>query len=104
MKKLDILTILTQRAVGQENAIDSVTLAGLMGEQVNVASSYLHWLWQQDSLARFVSRERRDSLGRPKASYRYYVRKSANIDALLRPERVTVKRAEFDASALEACW
>lgn len=111
MKKLEILTLLTERAVGSQNAIDSVTLAIWIGSEVNVASSYLHLLWQQESVERFVSRERKDSLGRPKASYRYYVRKSANIRALLLASEAISDRAGFkakvpgfDASALVSAW
>lgn len=110
MKKLAILTLLTERAVGPQNAIDSVELAALIGTEVNVASSYLHLLWQQESIARFVSRERKDSLGRPKASYRYYVRKSANVAALLRASEAIAAQSRFrarpgfDTAGLVAAW
>lgn len=109
MIKLDILTLLTKRAVGKANAIDSVALAALIGSEVNVASSFLHHLWQEKSLSRFVSVDRVDALGRRRMSYRYYVPKSANVRALLlKSEAISGGRHRrapgFNDSALVAQW
>lgn len=111
MKKLEILTLLTRQAMGQANALDSVALASLTGLEVNVASAYLHHLWQEKSVRRFVSRDRVDALGRARASYRYYVVKSANVRALLRASEAISERSGFrakmpgfDTDALVAAW
>jgi hypothetical protein len=110
-RKLEFLTTMTCHAVGREHAKDSVDVASVMECEVKDASAYLFWLWQEGSLDRFAVCERITKTGKRRTTYRYYIKKSANVKAVLAKSEIISNRGRFrpkppgfDASALVACW
>lgn len=105
MKWQDTLNAVCRIAVGPRNAKDSLEMANYLGFERDTTCAFLQQLWRKGLVRRITLVNRKDSYGRPRRTFGYFVREDEIVSILGQQENVREPRGKPRYSAaLEFAW